>query len=505
MPEHIRAYILLVVLSWSAFIILSRWSPLPKDNDKIKLWSLYWIAATSVAFLSHNYWVFALLIGFFLIFIADKKKENHLIIYFLLLPALPVLENEIPGFGGMRVLLPISWPRLLVLCVLLSIMFSSDKHAAPDKEKAYFPTDKYLFSFVGLSAILAFRDSGVTDAFRASVLLMIDIFIPYYVISRNLKTVTQFRYVFYAIACSAFVLSIAGGIETFKGWHLYDSLNRAIDLPGQLFAYEWREGFLRASTTMAPIPFGYFLVIGIGTLVFFKPYYSSFRFYSILAVMLIGLLSSFSRAGWMGFALFLVIISFYDRQQAKALGRLAAGAIVGIFLIGLLPGGERFFSVLPFIGDTDLATGTVDYRTQLFDNSILVIQRNLLFGSSDYLATDELVAMRQGQGIIDIVNTYLQIGLSKGLVGLSLFIGIFASLLLGIRKAMLRSGSMEPDYRRLGQVLLGVLVVILFIIATVSSVHQIPNYYWAIIGLSAAYVNMMNTHISGHSSHVDES
>lgn len=41
------------------------------------------------------------------------------------------------------------------------------------------------------------------------------------------------------------------------------------------------------------------------------------------------------------------------------------------------------------------------------DNSWIVIQRNPLFGSFDFRNTPEMQSMIQGEGIIDIVNTYI--------------------------------------------------------------------------------------------------
>ena len=47
-----------------------------------------------------------------------------------------------------------------------------------------------------------------------------------------------------------------------------------------------------------------------------------------------------------------------------------------------------------------------------------------------------MVAMMQGEHIIDIVNTYLEIALRSGLVGLSLFVGVFATILLRLRRVL---------------------------------------------------------------------
>ena len=61
-----------------------------------------------------------------------------------------------------------------------------------------------------------------------------------------------------------------------------------------------------------------------------------------------------------------------------------------------------------------------------------VIARHPWLGSVTFLETPEMIAMTQGQGIIDTVNTYLRVALEKGIVGVGLFIGFFFTVCWGI-------------------------------------------------------------------------
>ncbi len=492
MPENIRAYIVVFALNAFAFLILSRWNPLPENSKQTRRWAGYWIMVTSAAFLTYNYWLFVLLVTGVLLIALPRNYGDRLSTYFLLLPALPILANEVPGFGGVRFFFVLSYPRLLVLFVLLPILFSTFQKNSSEKRNSYFPSDKYLFAFVGLSILLTFRDDNVTSAFRSSFYIILDMLVPYYVISRNARSLDEFKSIFQAIFTSAFVLALIAWFESAKGWLVYKGLNNTLGIPGSRFSgYGNREGFLRVGTTMTTIPFGYFLTIGIGALSFFRTYFSGTRFILLGGAIFVALLATVSRGPWVGFAVFIVVFAFYSQRRKKALLLLAMGFIFGIPLLTVLPGGEKFLSLLPFIGEGSHSAETVSYRQQLFLNSIEVIKMNPWFGSNSYLQSSEMEAMRQGQGIIDIVNTYLRVGLSKGLVGLWLFVGLFSSLLLGIRKAMLQSHPLGEEYTRLGQSLLAILVAVLVIIGTVSSVDYIPVYYWAIAGLGAGYVNMI--------------
>ena len=175
-----------------------------------------------------------------------------------------------------------------------------------------------------------------------------------------------------------------------------------------------------------------------------------------------------------------------------ALRRLAGVALAGVLalpLLSVLPGGEKVINLLPFIGTTE--KGNIDYREKLIDNSMIVIERNLWFGSRDFLDTPEMEAMRQGQGIIDIVNSYIAVALKTGVVGLALFGGFFLVTLTGIFRAMRSLADRDGETYVLGRMLLATLLATLLIIFTVSSIAFIPLVYWSLAGMGVAYVQMV--------------
>jgi O-antigen ligase len=122
---------------------------------------------------------------------------------------------------------------------------------------------------------------------------------------------------------------------------------------------------------------------------------------------------------------------------------------------------------------------------------VIVIQRNPWFGSINYLDTPEMESMRQGQNIIDIVNTYISVALEKGFVGLGLFVGFFFLTLLGIYLAMRSIPDKDSEEHLLGRILLATLLAIMVIIFTVSSITVIPIVYWSVAGLGVAYAQMI--------------
>jgi O-antigen ligase len=115
-----------------------------------------------------------------------------------------------------------------------------------------------------------------------------------------------------------------------------------------------------------------------------------------------------------------------------------------------------------------------------------------LFGAWDFLQLPVMQQLKQGQGIIDVVNTYLGVALASGLVGLALFCGFFLAVLYELAGAMRRAGEPPAGGRGgeryvLGQALFCVLVGMLVMIVSTSSLTLIPLLYWSIAGLAQAY------------------
>jgi O-antigen ligase len=95
--------------------------------------------------------------------------------------------------------------------------------------------------------------------------------------------------------------------------------------------------------------------------------------------------------------------------------------------------------------------------------------------------------MTQGEGIVDVVNTYLDVVLEYGLIGFTLYLSFFAIVVITIIHTLKKIEDKQSDAHLLGRVLLATQLAILFTITSVSSILVIPVVYWAIAGLSISY------------------
>jgi O-antigen ligase len=203
-----------------------------------------------------------------------------------------------------------------------------------------------------------------------------------------------------------------------------------------------------------------------------------------LALLLLGIWAPVSRGPWLGALVGMaVLILTHSRplKQAATVG-IMAGMVAGALLAS--PLADKLLSVLPFIGTVDEFNET--YRKRLFEISLDVIAMNPLFGSFTYLQLPIMQSLKQGQGIIDIVNSYIGLALTYGLVGLSFFVGL---LLCAFRAAWSGWRASPPDGegRHLGRALLAALVAVMVTIVGVSSINTIGTMNMLLAGLCLGF------------------
>jgi O-antigen ligase len=154
----------------------------------------------------------------------------------------------------------------------------------------------------------------------------------------------------------------------------------------------------------------------------------------------------------------------------------------------LTPIGERIVYYF-----TTVDEGSYTYRTRLFEIAIDAIIRDPLFGSYDYIYSPAFQELKQGQGIIDIVNTYIAIALGSGLAGLGFFVFFFAIVIWGVWRQMKTVVEQNCKAYDIGRSLFAALICILVTIGTVSSITVVPVIYYLIAGLGVAYARWIRS------------
>ncbi|CAM4061954.1 Ligase [Pseudomonas reidholzensis] len=489
MPEHFRALIVIVFLAGVVFAMARTPSTDLIPEADFKRRRNLWFLLTFVAFFSHSFWVYAA-VAAVIMYLAQRRERNVVALFFILLFMIPPASVQIPGFGVINYLFELNHIRLLALFVLLPAALALSRQSDTLPFGRSLP-DKLLGAAVVLMGLLYLRETTLTDTLRQMLSLYLDVFLPYYVVSRALKTLSDFKDALLAFVLAGFVLSLTAVAEFTRHWLLYNGLLEAMGVDWSMSSYLSRGGSLRASaTTGQAIALGYVISVAIGLFLFVQGYVRS-TLQRVLGALLLaaGLIVPLSRGPWIGAAVIVVMFIATGRHAVKRLTVLALAGILAMPLLTVVPGGQKVLDLLPFIGNVEKEN--ITYRERLLDNSWIVIKRYPLFGSFDFRNTPEMQSMIQGEGIIDIVNTYVSLALRVGLVGLSLFVGFFVSVMLGIRKAMRTFDDHDNEYRLLGRALFATLLGIMLIIFTVSSITVIPIVYWSVGGLGVAYIQMV--------------
>lgn len=486
MPEYILSLPFILVLAIATFTFTKSTALIISTNKDFGRRCKLWLGLTSLLFVSHNMFLYSIFGGLILLLTAANEK-NKIALFFFLIFALPSTLTYIPAFGIINFLFAIDEIRLLELIILLPLFFNLIQR----KDSIRFfkiPCDKYLSAYLLWTILLLFLASTTTDTLRFTFYVFIDIFLPYYVISRSIKNVQDFNDALFAFVVGCTVQASIGIFEFFKSWLLYNSLGADLGVPSIANGYMLREGSLRVmASTGQPLVFGYIMVVALGFFLIIQKHITNPVIRSLWWVLILGaLFAPQSRGPWVG-AMVLILVFILTSQQV--LKNLTTFAVAGCFTIGLLlatPFGEKVISILPFIGTSQQFN--VTYRQMLIEKCITLALNHPIFGVPNVFA--ELKEMKQGAGIVDIVNTYVSVALGSGLVGLTLFVSFFVTITFGIYHAMRSMENINEELHLIGRVLLATLIAILVMIATVSSISFIPITYWSVAGLGMAYIHI---------------
>ena len=447
-----------------------------------------WVIAYVTLILSALSGMFSIVVIAILFVIKQTKVKNisHGVVFIALLPMLPsALGIVLSGFG-VNYFFTLYYPQLLVLCVLTYPLIKSNF-------KRLNLTDKLVFIYVILLCILTYRAENFTSSIREVLIIMTSIFIPYFSFSVALKNKINFDNIAITFVVISVFLSAISVYEYFLHWTYFKYLfsREMFEVPAHYFAHYSRGESVRAVSSIGnPIPLAYYLLI---SLLFGYYLYSvnkikkkSLYIYTILIISSIYFTGS--RAGLLSVFLLPVIYMRFSLVGISKKILFDAGVVITVMLV--------IFN-MPNLNAID-EHGTFQYRVELIENSLKLIFDNWSFGSRDYISN--LEEMRQGQGIIDIVNTYLSVALQTGLSGLILFIMVFISAIRSLSKVIVNSkNERSPNTQVQAKYLILACTITMFFIATVSSVSVIPYMYWAILGLVSVFVKskkqIKSTHI----------
>ena len=295
-----------------------------------------------------------------------------------------------------------------------------------------------------------------------------------------------------ALVIACFIVGAISAYEFKTAWLLYNPLTSALEVNWNMGKYLGREDSIRAIASLGhSIILGYIMMVALGFYLFIAPSVKSKALrLAGFGLIFAGLISSLSRGPWVGTAVLILVFIAFGKNVTKRFTLILFAVIFALPVLNWVPGGQKIINLIPFIGETDKEN--VEYREKLIDRSLLIINKYPVFGVFDPKQEPEMEDMVQGEGIIDIVNSYLIITLYNGLVGLSLFVGFFTLVLLSILNKMRSIKDKQSEDYLCGRALLATLLAVLVTIFTTSGIGIIPIVYWSLAGLIFSYIRVTN-------------
>ena len=370
-----------------------------------------------------------------------RGRADAAALYCLLVVSVPLMTLPIQ-VGGLYL---ITADKYLFCAIGLTIAFMMNRGNDEVLRRAHFGVPILIIVVLELSQA---RDPSLTATIRQGLPALLTILLPYFILSRCLNNAEDVRRFLLAFVLAGFAMAVIATVEARLHWLIYQQIEGRLGVHVAINGYaKMRAGILRApasfpeSTTL-----GTFLALSfMAALAIRDSFASRNKWYLVLLVLLSGLVSANSRGAFIALAVGLLAWDIYCRRYTSlALKAVAAG---GIYLFALFAAQfSAFFAAM--VGKGSGTAATTDYRIRLLHRGMEEIHKHPYLGQNLKTALSHLEDLRQGEGIIDIVNGYINYGLTlgyPGIIGLALaFVSLAGAMWAARNKLRLNPGLMEP-------------------------------------------------------------
>lgn len=339
-------------------------------------------------------------------FVLWQFRVPPLLSYLFIVTILPLMSYSFGEVGAINTLLIlditiVAGAAVLVLKLARPGMFRSLSFAWPDVA---------VLIFILLYALLSTRLMPITTIFRQCVENLIVYGGAYFAASRF--PLRRPRTLLFGMLFIALFLAFISLFEAVIHWPLFTDTRGMFKAPG----FDIRFGLLRSvGPSSDPLAFSlmqaYFGASVVGLWILSK---RRDLILLIVAVLAIGILVTGARTGLLGTGAALAMLAFMRKQTVLALG------LIGMVVLGLTQLAEP--------GSDQHLAETADYRVRLLYEVPARMAGDVWIGDPEAVEVGrQLEDLRQGQGIVDLVNSYLELFVNGGLLLLSAFLLLIAT------------------------------------------------------------------------------
>lgn len=430
---------------------------------------------TIVAYLSHTPMIYVIALGV----VAQLAQSflgggirGKLSAYMLMIMIIPPLFWQLGGLGDINYVLALNGPRILAIVLLAGPALKFLGDSKYKRERWVMLLDLAVFAYQILRIALMAPHLTTTGILRMVVESSLDVLLPYYVFSRGLRNDRDFRFVLTHLVMGLALAGCVGFAEFFLRRNLYSELQYVYGIKWQLTMKLMRGDFLRVqAATPAPIILALEMIFALGLWTYLRGL--EWRRFSTLLVFFgfaCCLVFTFSRGPWLGAICFWLAL--------LGLHKLGVRAFVWVFL--LLLGGavvakaigadEQVAGALGAVfGSSDQDLNTINYRRQLLDTALALLKQSPWLGVPDYAS--RMQDLKQGEGIIDLVNSYVSIALDTGVIGLAIYMVPYVLVFRRLTRVLGSSlGEKQVgDSGRFAAAMLALIIAVLLTIFTTST------------------------------------
>ena len=430
-----------------------------------------WVICISSAFVVPTTALWLLVI--FVTFLATVRTRLDAACRFMLLAAL--LPNVLT-----RVIISdaylVDLTTMLVLCSALFIadVALRDPHRVPRLSKMTAEDALVIVLFL-IFWIGATRFPSITLFLRLGLKQFVVFALPYIVLRRSIRNAAELKIALGAVGVSGAILGFYAIYEVANGWAVFDAISARFD-QGEHMSKNllMRGSSMRASVTMSPLPLASYLAFAIVALGYCRALIKSKLMHRLgLGVAILGFLGTQSRGNTILVALALIAHFAARRKWGTATGLVVSSAVgFGLLLLvaRVSPGLASFLHVGQ---QAEVRFGGVyDYRQLLLQRGLEEAATHRWIGASMPTVLENLADITQGQGIVDLVNSYLTIYLISGLLGFTLFASLFLAILGRLWRKLPKGSAGEVVTGRLAAI--GLIVTLLGQLSFMSLVDRVP-------------------------------
>lgn len=488
----------LVVCALAALFLRSAFKSLLEPRQYSRAWHVV-AAATVIAFLGTTNAIYAVAILVLArlarSYLGGDMRAN-LAAFVLLIFVLPPLTWQVGGLGDINYLLSLSGPRLLALALLVGPALSLLGDRRIRREPWVAPLDFAVLGYQVIKIALLTPGSAITTVFRSMVESGLDVLLPYYVMSRAIRKEPDLRFILsHGMLGLAFQAAV-GFTEFFVHRDLYSELQWVYGYKWQLTMNLMRGDHLRVQgATPQPIVFAFEMIFALGLWTWLRGRdWKLWPVRGVFALLACALLFTFSRGPWLGGLAFGGALLAVRKLSVKSFVGLLVALVVAAVLVKVTGVDTAVIAMMGSVfGSSEADMSTIVYRNQLLDTALALLKQSPWLGVPNYAA--QMQDLRQGEGIIDLVNSYIAIALDAGVIGLVVYLLPYLLVLRrllrvpGVSRRGL-AGVGDPSAGWFAATLLAMSIAMLLTIFTTSVFFTMPFMLILLIALPIARLSM---------------